>query len=242
MGDARLIRCLGVPLVYDQPHVGQNLHNHTLVFATLSANPKDVAVPEQDKAALYTGGAFLPALLPEDNKQRRGYQIIGTSPKPGVLMLIVIYLQPHSVGRVQIQSRDPLRFSLADNNYFGDPLDVQAFMAAIRTYVVQIGRQLHAIDSAYALLDPDQATIDSDDALKQWIYANFDHTHHWCGSCRMATSAKDGVVDSQGRVFGVERLRVADVSTAPVVPDGNTCAPAYVVAETVARAVLRAAR
>jgi choline dehydrogenase len=41
----------------------------------------------------------------------------------------------------------------------------------------------------------------------------------------------DAVVDAQLRVRGVEGLRVADASIMPVIPGGNTNAPAIMVGE-----------
>lgn len=40
-----------------------------------------------------------------------------------------------------------------------------------------------------------------------------------------------GVVDNRCRVRGVEGLRVVDASVIPIIPAGNTNAPAIVVAE-----------
>ena len=142
-------------------------------------------------------------------------------------------MQPQSRGKLIIQSGDPLVGPLIDNNYLGDPSDIASFMAGIRTYLVPIAHALNAIDSAYSLIDPDPDTIASDSLLRQWVIDNFDHTHHWTG-----TNSMGKVVDRKGRVLGVAGLRVADVSILPFVSDGNTCGPAYVVADTIADFIL----
>ena len=45
-------------------------------------------------------------------------------------------------------------------------------------------------------------------------------------------------MDSNGKVFNVRNLRVADASIVPVKPDGNTQIPAYLVGATIAEKIL----
>jgi len=51
---------------------------------------------------------------------------------------------------------------------------------------------------------------------------------HPAGTARMGRDAT-AVVDPHLRVRGVEGLRVADASVMPMVPSGNTVAPAFMV-------------
>lgn len=39
-----------------------------------------------------------------------------------------------------------------------------------------------------------------------------------CGTVRMGLDAKDACVDSSFKVFGLERLRVVDLSVCPLIP------------------------
>ncbi|MBS29296.1 MAG: hypothetical protein CL566_10315 [Alphaproteobacteria bacterium] len=62
---------------------------------------------------------------------------------------------------------------------------------------------------------------------------------HHAGTCRMgAADDPMSVVDSSGRVRGVDGLRVVDASIMPVVPRGNTNLPTLMVAEKIAAAML----
>ena len=52
----------------------------------------------------------------------------------------------------------------------------------------------------------------------------------------------EAVVDPRLRVYGVERLRVADASLMPQVPGGNTTAPSIMIGEKCAAMVLEDAQ
>ena len=70
-----------------------------------------------------------------------------------------------------------------------------------------------------------------------------DHLHgiwHASGTCRMG-AAEDpaAVTDVQGRVHGVQGLRVVDASLMPVVPRANTKLPTPMMAQKIAGEMLR---
>jgi choline dehydrogenase-like flavoprotein len=58
---------------------------------------------------------------------------------------------------------------------------------------------------------------------------------HPAGTCRMgAAHDADAVVDTQGRVHGIDGLRVADASIMPSLIAGNTNIPTLMIAEKIA--------
>jgi 5-(hydroxymethyl)furfural/furfural oxidase len=66
---------------------------------------------------------------------------------------------------------------------------------------------------------------------------------HASCSCRMgADSDPMAVTDSQGRVRGVEGLRVVDASLFPLVPCANTNFPTLMTAEKIADAIVQEGR
>ena len=56
---------------------------------------------------------------------------------------------------------------------------------------------------------------------------------HSCCSAPMQPLQKGGVVDSQHRVYGVKRLRIADISTFPLIVSAGPTASVYASAEKV---------
>lgn len=62
---------------------------------------------------------------------------------------------------------------------------------------------------------------------------------HQMGTCRMSTSSRTGVVDSQGKVWGTEGLYVADASVFPSASGVNPMITTMGISEWIARAIAR---
>lgn len=78
----------------------------------------------------------------------------------------------------------------------------------------------------------------SDNVLRSWIIENACGSWHASGTCRMGDPADRGtVVDPEGRVVGVEGLRVVDASIMPSVISGNTMLTTVMSAEKIADAI-----
>ena len=73
----------------------------------------------------------------------------------------------------------------------------------------------------------------SDSALEADIRKRADSIYHPVGTCKMGVDEM-AVVDLQGRVHGVDGLRVVDASVMPRLVGGNTNAPTIMIAEKIA--------
>jgi choline dehydrogenase len=75
--------------------------------------------------------------------------------------------------------------------------------------------------------------------VESFIRQNCLHYYHPVGTCRMGpASDRAAVVDSRGRIHGLDNAYVADASIMPVIPRANTNIPALVVGERIARWLL----
>jgi len=78
------------------------------------------------------------------------------------------------------------------------------------------------------------------EALLQFVNREVSGVYHPTGTCRMGLpNDPSAVVDPDGRVIGMEGLRVADASVMPTIPRGNTNIPTIMVAEKLSDHILR---
>ena len=143
----------------------------------------------------------------------------------------VSQMRPYSRGRVSLKTSDPAAKPAIRFNYLTDPRDVDEMVAGIRR-TLDMARQ--PAWSRYRGEAVDTPGTDATDAeLAAWLRTVANTEHHPTSTCRMGSD--DGAVtDSQGRVHGVERLRVVDGSILPRIPSANVNAPIIMAAEKIA--------
>jgi len=74
-------------------------------------------------------------------------------------------------------------------------------------------------------------TAEDDEAIKQWAREQVGTTWHSMGTCRMGTREDNAVVDQNLSVYGVEGLKIADLSIPPLNVGANTMNTAVAIAE-----------
>ena len=77
------------------------------------------------------------------------------------------------------------------------------------------------------------ASVTDTNRLDDFIKSTLRSTKHPCGTCKMGSDS-ESVVDGQGKVHGVDQLRVVDASIIPLITTGNTNAPTIMLAEKIA--------
>ena len=252
IGNASHLASVGVtPVVYDNPNVGRVVHNQQVATAVFQKNATDT--PSANPADIYEGGAFLamPVNLTYNTTtvSPRSFQIIGINADT-LMVLALINLQPQSKGYVRIRDADPLRIPASNDGIFAPTpdgtLDVQAYVLALQQYACGLSNEFQgtgvgpAIDPAYQLVSPSPAECASPALMEQFVLSSVQaHSHHWTSSCKMGKPG-DGiaVTTSKGAVIGVSGLIVADDSILPIINDGNTAAPAFLVAEIIGDQIL----
>jgi choline dehydrogenase len=79
----------------------------------------------------------------------------------------------------------------------------------------------------------------SDDAIIDDFKLRSGTVFHPCGTCRMGPDRQHAVVDADLRVYGVDRLRVADASVFPNITSANINAPTIMLAHKAADLILQ---
>ncbi|XKE46645.1 choline dehydrogenase [Halomonas organivorans] len=140
-------------------------------------------------------------------------------------------MRSESEGRVRLTSRDPKAAPSILFNYMSTEKDWQEFRDAIRLTREIIAQP--AMDEYRGREISPGPDVQSDAELDAFVRQHAETAYHPCGSCRMG-EGDDAVVDGDGRVHGVEALRVVDASLFPVIPTGNLNAPTIMLAEKMA--------
>lgn len=255
IGPRAVLEQAGVDVVRDVPGVGANLLDHlangllvrtqgaqTLAsaeslrnlaaWALLGRGPLTSSVAEaaafvRTRPGLPTPDLeliFLPVLFEDEGLKQ---------PTEDGLTLGVVLLQPRSVGTVTLRSPDPRIPPAIDPRYLTDPSgqDVQTLLHGLRLARRVLAQEPLAQFVAEELLPGGSAG--SDDALRAHLRARSQTLYHPVGTCRMGSNPS-AVVDTELRVRGFDRLRIADASVMPRLPSGHTNWPTVMVAERAA--------
>jgi alcohol oxidase len=82
-------------------------------------------------------------------------------------------------------------------------------------------------------------TAQDDEAIKQWAREQVGTTWHSMGTCRMGAREDGAVVDPNLNVYGVEGLKVADMSIPPLNVAANTMNTAVAIGEKAADILIK---
>ncbi len=147
--------------------------------------------------------------------------------------LLVSLQKPNARGRMKLVSKDPLVQPRIDYNYLQDDSDRARMRIGVRTAVAL----LHAAAFAATFIEfstLSDAVLADDERLDEWIEAHLSTAIHLSGSAPIGD-----VVDWQGRVHGVDGLRVADTSILPTVPSRGTFNTAVFIGEFIAHQIMQ---
>ena len=136
-----------------------------------------------------------------------------------------------SRGRVKLTSKHPGAAPSIFFNYMSEERDWVEFRNAVRL-TREIMRQSALADYCGDEIQPG-AQVQSDEQIDAFIREHAETAYHPCGSCAMGNDEM-AVVDAEGRVHGMQRLRVVDASIMPQITTGNLNAPTVMIAEKIA--------
>ena len=137
-----------------------------------------------------------------------------------------------SRGRVKLKSRDPNAHPSILFNYMADPLDWREFRDGIRI-TREIMRQPALDQYRGRELHPGADLTSPTSSSTRSFVSRAETAFHPSCSCKMGYDEM-AVVDGEGRVHGMEALRVVDASIMPQITTGNLNAPTIMLAEKIA--------
>jgi choline dehydrogenase len=233
LGPTHHLKDLDIPVLEDLPGVGANLVDHPLLAMRFSA---PLAACAEGCPAFQT----LLTLKSEDAIQGHDLHIFPYSMFPcdpeecaskAQFVLFIAVMKPRSRGRLFLRSSAPDAVPVIDLGYFTDPRDMRHMLKG-----VQVARQLAQTaamkEIALQELYPGTERPETDADLEAAVLAEVESYHHPVGTCRMGPGTDSmAVVDSQGKVYGVEGIWIVDASIMPTIPAANTNLPTIVVAE-----------
>ncbi|MBD3763684.1 MAG: choline dehydrogenase [Rhodobacterales bacterium] len=263
VGPADHLRAHGVPVLADRPGVGSNLQDHleiylqaaarepitlyrywnlwgkALIGAQWLATRRGLGASNQFEACGFIRSAagvdypdiqfhFLPIAVRYDGRAAaagHGFQVhVGP-------------MRSKSRGTVRLRSADPAAPPVIRFNYMSHPDDWAEFRACVR-----LTREIFAQDALARHIRHEIQPgpgVQTDDQIDAFIRDHAESAYHPCGTARMGRASDPmAVVDPQGRVIGVDGLRVADSSIFPRITNGNLNAPSILVGEKVADHIL----
>lgn len=257
VGPASLLRDLDIPVVHDLPGVGENLQDHLEMYLQYACKEPVSLYPALkwwNQPLIGAKWMFLGQGIGASNQFEAGGFIRSSAEFewPNIqyhfLPVAINYngsnavkehgFQAHvgsmrspSRGRIQLKSKDPRQHPSILFNYMSHAQDWQEFRDGIR-----ITREI----MAQSALDPFRgrelspgAEVQSDAELDAFVREHAETAFHPSCSCKMGTDDM-AVVDGQGRVHGLQGLRVVDASIMPLITTGNLNAPTIMMAEKIA--------
>ena len=241
VGPRAHLESLGIPVIHDLPGVGENLIDHPSVV--LMAKPKDgVVSPGQPLQQM--GLRFTAAGSPDENDMQMYMwsQDVDFTPQlrfvmpdtPYLFMLCVALQRPHSRGRVTLRSANPDEQPQIDINLLAEDEDTRRMVDGVRVAWRLLTAPAIA-EKTEAILGPTGEVVANDDAVRAFLHERVNHLVHPVGTCKMGpATGPTAVVDPQGRVHGMEGLRVADAAIMPNIPRANTNLTAIMIGERIA--------
>lgn len=233
IGPAAHLGELGIPVLVDAP-VGERLKEHPFYYNVYALKPEVSSMTPVAGAIIWTGSS-------EAGPDELDLHVSGThifdpalSPTGGAIVLACAVTLPKSNGSVRLASRDPKAMPLIRFNFFDDASDLRRMKEAVRLSR-KVGRTAPFSDTiAFEMAPGDD--VEDDLALERAIIAQIDGYSHPTSSVPMGTDGDPAaVVDSQGKVRGVEGLHVVDASIMPDIVSAPTNVTTIMMAEAISR-------
>jgi len=216
----------GIPMVHELKGIGENYHDHPVVFMTFEGpkeSKEDWIIPRFrliiKKNPLYDCPNFHINMRPPT-------EVAGIK---RMMPISAHLLEQRNRGRVYLQSRDPHELPGVDSGMLEDPGDLKAMVEAMH-FIDELVHKGPAREFYGPLIQPGPS-----DDWEKFARSTYDSYHHGVGTCKMGPASDDrAVVDEKLRVHGMSNLWVGDASIMPVVSHANTNLTSIMIGERLA--------
>jgi choline dehydrogenase len=261
IGDPDELRLHGIALKAEAREVGKNLENHPGVNLQFTTKYEDSLVSQLNwygqaklgaewvlrkkglgASNFFETGAFLRTrhdvaypnmqfeFLPFTRQIKNGKLIA----IPGFQFWMDLS-RPESRGRVSLRSANPTDAPFIVFNHLSTKQDVQDLVDGIKLSREMIRQPAWDRFRGIELAPGPDVKTDAD--LEAFVRANMGTSYHPAGTCRMGID-DEAVVDAEGRVKAVRRLRVVDGSIMPKIVTANLSASIMMMAEKLSDQIL----
>ncbi|MFZ1873238.1 choline dehydrogenase [Serratia sp. D1N4] len=260
VGPGELLKGLDIPIVLDLPGVGANLQDHLEMYLQyeckqpVSLSP---AMKLHNRPAIGAEWLLMGSGVGASNHFEAGgfirsheefewpniqYHFLpvavnynGSNPiKVHSFQAHVGSMRSPSRGRIQVRSKDPNEHPSILFNYMAHEQDWREFRAGIR--ITREIMQQRALEPFRGKEISPGINRQSDAELDDFVRNHAETAYH--PSCSNAMGYHNmAVVGNDGKVHGIDRLRVVDASIMPQITTGNLNAPTIMIAEKIADAI-----
>ena len=238
VGPAGELKAMGIPVVADLP-VGRNFFDHPLFRATIQPREELRAVDRDTRhtnccvtySSGLSGGGKRDMIMIAFNHRGIG--------NPGAIGAVLF--NAFSRGTLKLASPDPAVDPVVEENMLADPRDMLRMKDAVKRLAVLTAHEALAGKADWIRLGDTELTFSQalalpDAGLEAVLLQVTGDIQHAAGSCRMSgANDPNGVVNPNGAVKGIGRLRVADASIMPSDCRANTHFTTVVIGEAMAR-------
>ncbi len=231
IGPEAEVRRLGRDVVANLPGVGSNLRDHPQVRTTWKAREEAVAGPDDYRFQVCVRYTSPGSTLRNDMKiTASSYSRVGDD---AVDLIPALQLATGS-GAIRFLTNRVEDAPLIECRFLEGEEDRRRLREAVRT-AVELAHSAELRDLIVSPIAPTSLDLLSDDSLDSWLWRNVRSSMHMSATCSMGSDRDEfAVCDPQGRVRGVEGLRVVDASIMPDCIRANTNATTIMIAERIA--------